>query len=94
MPDGPERHPHENAVEQTINSIVNMLCGVLELFARLIARIQQYRASQQNFRKNERRGVLMELRAVLFLRLNASSNCCEVSTSSREEVRFTQNLMN
>lgn len=36
----------------------------------------------------------MELRAVLFLRLNASSNFCEVSTSSGEEVQFTQDLMN
>lgn len=34
MPDGPERHQHENAVEQTIKCLVKMLCGVLELFDR------------------------------------------------------------
>jgi hypothetical protein len=34
MPDGPERHPHENAVEQTIKCFVKMLCGVLALFDR------------------------------------------------------------
>jgi len=34
MPDGPERHLHENAVEQAIKCFVKMLCGVLELFDR------------------------------------------------------------
>lgn len=32
----------------------------------------------------------MELRAVLFLRLNASSNFCDLWTSSSEEVRLTE----
>ena len=73
MPDGPERHPHENAVEQTIKCFVKMLCGVLALFDRSPA----FSITGQPNKKSQKTNGAefdIELRAVLFLGLNVPIN--------------------